>query len=258
MGHSVNGSEFKRFLFQGHTLIGGGITDSGYSGEVVIDTGFDWLFLDMETLPIDISYASTLIAYSQAKKLPCLVRLNDHSPALIRQFLDLGATGIIAPMVRNRAEAEALVRATYYPPLGQRGLASSRRQAFGGGWSQQDLSVQNQQVTLIAMIEDAEGLKNASEIAGCSGIDGLFVGGGDLAAQLGCLGDTSATAYQDALADIAKAAQNSNKAVGGMIQGRESAERFKQLGFSLMLSGLDLNWLKKAALARKAEVQEWF
>lgn len=254
----MNGSDFKRLLSEGHTLIGGGVTDSGYSGEVIIDAGFDWLFLDMETLPIDITSASSLIAYSHAKDLPCLVRLNDHSPAMIRQFLDLGATGIIAPMVRNRAEAEALVKGTFYPPLGQRGLASSRRQAFGGGWSQQDLTVQNQQVTLIAMIEDAEGLQNSSEIAACSGIDGLFVGGGDLAAQLGCLGDTSATVYQHALADIAKAAQNFNKAVGGMIQGRESAEHFKELGFSLILSGLDLNWLKKAALARNAEVREWF
>lgn len=258
MGDCVNGSEFKRLLYQGHTLIGGGISDSGYSGEVIIDAGFDWIFLDMETLPLDISSASSLIAYSQAKNLPCLVRLNDHSPAVIRQHLDLGATGIIAPMVRNRAEAEALVRATYYPPLGQRGLASSRRQAFAGGWSQSDLAIQNQSVTLIAMIEDAAGLQNSSEIAACPGIDGLFVGGGDLAAQLGCLGDTSVTVYQHALADIAKAAQNANIAVGGMIQGRESADRFKQLGFSLMLSGLDLNWLKKAALARKAEVQEWF
>ena len=254
----MNGSEFKRLLYQGDTLIGGGITDSGYSGEVIIDARFDWVFLDMETLPFDMAAASGFIANCQAKNLPCLVRLNDHSPAVIRQLLDLGATGIIAPMVRNRAEAEALVRATYYPPLGQRGLASSRRQAFGGGWSQSDLAIQNQSVTLIAMIEDAAGLQNSSEIAACSGIDGLLVGGGDLAAQLGCLGDATATVYQLALADIAKAAQDSKKAVGGMIQDRESAARFKQLGFSLVLAGLDLNWLKKAALNRKAEVKGWF
>jgi len=110
-----------------------------------------------------------------------LVRLPDHDPALIGFLLDAGVAGLIAPMVENAAEAGQLVAACRYPPKGRRSHGLTR----GGLGRGTDAFALAEQTILFAMIETSHALDACERIAAVDGLDGLFVGPGDLGISLG-------------------------------------------------------------------------
>ena len=190
-------------------------------------------------------------------QVPAMVRLNDHNPAIIRQVLDAGASGIIAPMVNTVEDARVILQAAYYPPLGQRSLASAKIQGYSGGWSQNRLSQENAAISVVLMIENQEGLNNLHEIAAEPGIDALFVGTGDLSASLGVLGTPDSSVFDEALVQVAEAVKRHSVAAGGMVGSESNYSKLRSLGFSLLLAGLDLNWLQQAARKRFDDLKQW-
>lgn len=255
MGINTNG--FKQGLRSSCLLLGAGVTSGVANADAILCCEPDWLFIDMETLPVTMSEVSHMLDLAVKAEVPALVRLNDHNPAIIRQVLDAGASGIIAPMVCSAPEARAIVQAAYYPPTGQRGLASAKRQGYTGGWNQERLLEENQATVVVVMIESQEGLNNLDEIAAEPGIDALFVGTGDLSASLGVLGDRDTSVFDDALVQVAAAAKGQGIAAGGMASSQSSYARLRALGFSLVLAGLDLSWLQQAARQRLNELKRW-
>ena len=99
------------------------------------------------------------------------------------KILDAGAYGIICPMINNRAEAEALVRASKYPPKGYRSFGPVRASIYAGA---DYADHANDQLIVMPMIETAEALKNLDEILSTPGVDGVYVGPADLSLALGC------------------------------------------------------------------------
>ena len=177
VGISIN--NFKQRISSGQPLLGAGVTAGTVVADVLLRCQVDWVFIDMETLPVTASEVSHMLDLSLKADVPAMVRLNDHNPAIIRQVLDAGASGVIAPMVSTAAQAKSIVQAAYYPPQGQRGLASAKRQGYGGGWVQTRLLTENASVSVVLMIETQEGLHNIDAIAAQPGVDALFVGTGD-------------------------------------------------------------------------------
>ena len=255
MAINING--FKQKVRSGRLLFGAGVTSGVANADALLRCQPDWLFIDMETLPVTLSEVSHMLDLSVMAEVPALVRLNDHNPAVIRQVLDAGASGIIAPMVSTVEDARAILNAAYYPPQGQRGLASAKRQGYTGGWNQERLRTENESISVVLMIESQEGLNNVDQIATEPGIDALFVGTGDLSASLGVLGKPDSSVFYEALVQVAESAKHHGIAAGGMVGSESSYSRLRSLGFSLLLAGLDLSWLQQAVRQRFDDLKHW-
>lgn len=224
--------------------------------EVLASSGCDWLFIDSEYTPTTSPALQEMVRAAELAGCPPLVRMNTDHPADIRQVLDMGSAGVIMPQVRSSEQARQLVAAAKYPPLGQRGLAVARAQGFEPVDTEY-LASANRSTMLIAMIEDVDALDNIDAIAAVPGLDGLFVGGGDLSMSLGCLGQPLHEKMKAAVEHIALAGRTRGLVLGALAASREQLCFYDGHGFRLLLAGLESQLLLGAARRRLAEVRDW-
>ena len=144
--------------------------------------GFDAVVVDLQHGHATIHDLPNLVAAIGSTPAMPFVRASWNDPAEMMRALDLGVRGVICPMVGSRAEAEAFVGACRYPPDGTRSYGPIHG-AFGRGREQTEAA--DAAVLLFAMIETADGLAAADEIAATPGLDGLFVGPADLSLAQG-------------------------------------------------------------------------
>ena len=100
--------------------------------EIMAKSGFDWLVIDMEHSALSFNQAQELIRIIDLCNVAPLVRVMENSPNLIKRFMDIGAHGVIVPMVNSKSDAENAVKYSKYYPIGERGMAKSTR---NGGYS---------------------------------------------------------------------------------------------------------------------------
>jgi 4-hydroxy-2-oxoheptanedioate aldolase len=180
-----------------------------------------------------------------------LVRLPGVDPAWIGYALDAGAAGIIAPMVESVDEAEVLVGACRYPPKGRRSHGPTRVTLR----PRSDAFAAAEQAIIFAMIESREGLERAAALAAIDGLDGLFVGPGDLGLSLG-LGpgqDRDEPLMRDALDRVLTACRKAGKRVAIHAGSTEYAARMATAGFALVTVWVDAVAIG-ASLAAAADV----
>lgn len=155
---------------------------SSFSAEVMAHQGFDSLCIDMQHGVVDYQVAVTMLqAISTTSVIP-LARVPWNDPPRLMKILDAGAYGVICPMINNRAQAEAFVRACKYPPSGSRSFGPIRAKYYSGADYHEHA---NDELLLIPQIETAEALENLDEILDVPGIDAVYVGPSDLAMALG-------------------------------------------------------------------------
>jgi 4-hydroxy-2-oxoheptanedioate aldolase len=181
-----------------------------------------------------------------------LVRPMNHDPALIKQYLDIGAQTLLLPLVDNAAQARELVRAVRYPPEGIRGVAASLARAAHWNGVKDYVKHANAEVCLVVQVETRQGLENLDAILAVDGVDGVFIGPADLAASLGHLGEAGhpevRTAIEDALRRIAAA----GKAAGVFVTDPALAKHYRACGASFIAVGGDTTLLRAAALGLAA------
>jgi 2-keto-3-deoxy-L-rhamnonate aldolase RhmA len=186
----------KDAIKSGRTVVG---TTAGPNVDVAIlaDAGYDFVLLDTQHSPWEIK---------QLKPAAPVVRVAANQAYQICYALDAGARGIIVPMVNTRAEAEAVVRACHYYPLGNRSNAGVRGE-WGEFKSYRDyMDAVNNELVILPMIETNEALENLDAIASVPGVDVLLIGPSDLSIELGVPLDYACDTYQRALDKIAAAA----------------------------------------------------
>ena len=201
----VDPMELAARVRRGERLLGGLVRMSNETlVELVGLVGMDYVVIDAEHGPIDQLELAHHLATAEAVGIPAVVRIGGLAEVL--RVLDLGAAGIIYPHVDSVAEAEELVRAVHYPPRGRRGFAAyTRAGGYGLRSGAEHLARYAAGPLVIAMIESETALSAAADIAAVDGIDLLFLGPADLAADMGILaGDQSPVA--DALAQVRTAA----------------------------------------------------
>ena len=247
---------FAERLRVGERLLSASVAVSPVAAEVLGQCGFDWLFIDAETLPLTLPEIQNMIRAADGTGTAAVVRLNNDHQADIRQVLDMGAAGIIIPLVKTPEQTRKIVAAAKYPPLGERGLAKGRAQGYGTS-AKQAVERANIETAVIVMVEEAEGLSNVEDIAAVEGLDGIFVGTGDLALSLGCLDDPLHADMQAAFKRIGAAAVANGVAVGGFPGSRELYDFCYEQGFRFFLTELDTGLLRNAALSRLREVSGW-
>ena len=149
--------------------------------------GFDYVILDGEHAGVDPQTARNLARAAQAAGITALARVPNGEASLVLRYLDAGVEGLILPHCNSGADAEAFVRACKYPPRGIRGAASSSR-AAGYGFTQtprQHLEQADREVLCLGLIEEPRAVEQLPEILRVDGLDGCFVGAGDMALLLG-------------------------------------------------------------------------
>jgi len=154
----------------------------GFTAEVMARQGFDTLCVDMQHGTTEMNDVWPMLqAISQTDTVP-VVRVPWNDPATIMKALDLGAYGIIVPLVNTAADAAKAVAACRYPPVGMRSSGPVRAVHYGGS---DYVAKANDEIVVMAMIETKEGLANLEKICATPGLDAVYIGPADLSFALG-------------------------------------------------------------------------
>ena len=219
---------------------------STLSAEMIARVGWDCLVADMQHSMTGFDEMVRLLQVTTNLGVIVLVRPPSLDPALIGRLLDAGASGIICPMVSSAAEAQLLVSACRYPPLGNRSIGPLRaRLLFGDDY----VGKANDGVLAIAMIETPGGLEALEEIAKRPGLDGLFAGPSDIASSLGRAPrmDTDDPVVVGALGRIAESARAAGIMAGLACETAAYARRMEAVGYRLFVTGSDLRIMTAAS-----------
>ena len=158
------------------------------SVEVMSLAGFDWLVVDIEHTAIDLSMTQMLITTIQSKGMKALVRVSKNEEVIIKKVLDMGADGIIVPMVNSKEDAKQAVEYAKYPPIGKRGVGLYRASKYGIGFEEYKKWV-DEELVIIAQIEHIDAINNIDDIVQVEGIDGTIIGPYDLSGSMGFPGE---------------------------------------------------------------------
>lgn len=216
-----------------------------YTAEICARAGYDWLLFDGEHAPNTIQTLLRQLQAVSAYPVAAVARPPVGDPAVIKRYLDVGFPSLLIPMVESAEQAEMLVSATRFPPLGMRGVAGSAR-AFGFGADTQGMATAHDEIALILQIENRKGLDAIEDIAAVDGVDALFIGPGDLAAGLGHLGDPAHPTVQAAISDAIARIRRAGKPVG-IFANASNAGDYLEAGVTLLSLGTDSGLLSGAA-----------
>jgi 4-hydroxy-2-oxoheptanedioate aldolase len=183
------------------------------SAEICASAGFDWILIDMEHAPNELHMVHHQLHAAAAYSTPVLVRAPWNDTVLIKRLLDVGVQSLLLPYVQNEDEARRAVAAVRYPPRGVRGVSSSSR-ANRFGRVKDYFKRVDEETCLIVQIETRAALSQIERIAAIDGIDGLFIGPQDLAADFGQLGNPAHPEVQAAIADAIPRMKKTGKAPG--------------------------------------------
>ncbi|UWR24258.1 HpcH/HpaI aldolase/citrate lyase family protein [Sulfitobacter sp. S190] len=201
---------FKKALAEGQTVFGCwlGLADT-FSAELMGQAGFDWLVIDGEHAPNDLRSILAQLQVLAASDSHPVVRVPIGETYILKQVLDAGAQTVLVPMVESGAQAQQLVRDVSYPPHGDRGVGYALTRAARFGTVADYGTTADAQTCLLVQVENRKGLAALDDILAVDGIDGVFIGPADLAADMGHMGDSLhpdvQTAIMDALSRIAAA-----------------------------------------------------
>ena len=162
------------------------ITNSPASVDVISKSGFDFVCIDLEHSSISYEELNSLLIILDKNKVESFVRVSSNNQTEIKKVLDLGAKGIIVPMINNQSDAIRAVSYTYYPKRGQRGIGLSRAQEYGYNFKNY-LKTANK-IKLIFQIETIQAIQNLEKILKVKGFNGTMIGPYDLSSSLGKLG----------------------------------------------------------------------
>lgn len=223
--------------------------------EVVAMAGVDFLCIDWEHSQISRERIEDLVRAADVHRVPAIVRVPGHAPESIAAVLDAGAAGVLVPRISNAAEARAAVRATRYPPLGERGVGPGRAASYGYRIPDY-LSKANDDLVLAIQVETAEGLANIGEIVAVDGVDVIFIGPGDLSVSIDALGPLGKERLDKAINTITAAALEAGKTVGIFRPSTADIAAWSASGISFFLLASDTMFLGAAMAENTAAARK--
>lgn len=243
-------NRFKAALREGRPLIGLWLAMAdAYAAAIAGHAGFDWLVIDAEHAPNDVRSILAQLQSLEASPSAAVVRPPMAERWLINQLLDAGAETLLIPMVDTPEQAEALVRTVRYPPAGLRGMGASIGRASRFNTRADYLRRADQELCLLVQVESRRALANLEAIAAVEGIDGIFVGPGDLAADMGHPGRPDAPEVWAAVEDAIRRIVAVGKPAGILTFDEGLNKRCLELGATFVAVGADVTEFS-AALRR--------
>ena len=242
-------NHFKRALLNQQSQIGlWSHLSSHISTEILAHSGFDWLVLDMEHSPNELPDILRQLQAINGSTTHAVVRPPWNDMVTFKRLLDIGVQTLLVPYIQTAEEARDAVAFTRYPPHGVRGFAGAPR-ASGYGRIPDYAKRCADELCVLLQVETVQGLENLEAIANTPGVDGVFIGPGDLSAALGHLGNPK---HPDVLAVIDRAIATI-RACGkapGILTGDETlAKHYLAQGCLFVAVGADQNLLRDSAQA---------
>jgi 2-dehydro-3-deoxyglucarate aldolase len=214
--------------------------------ELLVDIGFDWLFIDAEHAPF--STGDVQAALQAAGGCPCLVRIPSSDEVFVKQVLDAGADGIIAPLVNTAEAAERIVRCSKYPPAGTRSVGIARAHGYGRRF-REHVARANEDLAVVIQIEHFEAADNIEAILEVPGIDAVFLGPYDLSGSIGRPGEIDDPGVQACITMVRDACRRKAMPLGIFGANADAVSPYIVQGYSLVAVGTDMLFLASAAEA---------
>ncbi|WP_163559459.1 HpcH/HpaI aldolase/citrate lyase family protein [Halomonas sp. NO4] len=217
--------------------------------DALSDSGFDWVLLDTEHSPNEIPNVMAQLQVLAGTDTAAVVRPAWNDPVLIKRFLDIGAQTLLIPFVQTSEEAEHAVAAVRYPNHGIRGVAAAHRANRYGRVSDY-VHRANDELCLIVQVETSRAIDNIPAIAAVEGIDAIFIGPSDLAADMGHIGEAGHADVQREIARGMELCRGHSIPAGILAPSQEQAEHWLHAGFAFIAVGSDMGLLTRQADAK--------
>lgn len=247
-------NRFKRALQKGQKQIGlWSHLCSPISTEILAHCGYDWLLLDMEHSPNDLGeILSQLQAMNGGSATP-IVRPPWNDMVTFKRLLDIGVQTLLVPYVQTAEEARNAVSYTRYPPHGVRGFAGAPRASHYGrvpGYAHHN----HEELCVLVQVETLQGLENLEAIANVDGIDGVFIGPGDLSAAMGHLANPKHPEVLRTIDEAIARIRACGKAAGILTGDETLARHYIEQGGLFVAVGADQNLLRDSATALRQRI----
>lgn len=240
-------NHFKRAIKSGKSQIGFWCSlASNVSIEILAGSGFDWLLLDTEHSPNELPQVFNQLQAMMENDTHPIVRPAWNDMVMIKRYLDAGVQTLLLPTIQTKEEAEQAVAFTRYPPKGVRGYASGSRSSRFGRIDDYHNKCE-EEICVLVQIETKQGLDNLDEISRVEGVDGVFIGPGDLSADLGYLGQTGHPDIRKIIVNAIGRIRDAGNAPGILTGVEEEARAYIDAGCLFTAVGSDAGLLARGS-----------
>ena len=222
---------------------------SPYVAELVAGAGFDWLVVDSEHAPNDLRSITQTLAIMAAKPSAAVVRVPIGEDWMIKQLLDAGVQNLLVPMVESAQQAHDMVAAVRYPPHGRRGVGAMLGRASNFGRDRDYLAQADANICLLLQVESRAGLAALDDILAIDGVDGVFIGPADLAADMGFGNNVAAPEVQTTIDSALLRIRAASKTAGILTSDGNLARHYIDIGANFVGIGNDVAVLVNALAA---------
>ena len=237
-------SPVKKKLREGLPVFGALIaTNSVESAAQIANLGFDFLWIEMEHSPITLETLRTMVLATRGLPALPFARVPVNERWMAKRVLDAGVSGVVFPFTSTPELARQAVAGCRYPPLGRRGSGADLARF---GWPDADryFDSADENVTVIAMVEEAQAVENIEEIAATPGVDVLFIGTSDLSFSLGLRGEQDHPRLREAVDRVLDAGKRHKKFLGRTAFDPRQVKRYLDQGFRLFMAPSEIAFIK--------------
>lgn len=227
---------------------------SNVAADVVAPAGYDWALIDMEHTANDYLSVLSQLQVFAGFDTTAIVRVEWNDPVAVKRLLDIGAEGLLFPMINSVEEAKQAVAATRYPPHGVRGFSGATR-ANNYGRMPNYLDRVEDETAVLLQLETREAIAQAEAIADVDGVDGIFFGPADIAADIGKLGKPLDPEVWALVKPTAQKLIAKGMPVGSLVTDPAFATELLNEGFTFVACCIDTVLLARAADAALAQVK---
>jgi 4-hydroxy-2-oxoheptanedioate aldolase len=226
--------------------------------EMVALVGYDVIAIDMEHGPGDLQEVANMMRGISGTGAAALVRIPSNEPVILKRLLDQGPDAVMVPLVETAEEARAAVAACRFPPRGNRGWAAGVARAARYGLDADYTPEAADNLFILCQIESVKGVRNVEEIAAVEGVDMIFIGRNDLAADAGHILDLDHPEMLAMLRHVAAAARRAGKKIGTVASQGLGWQELYDEGFDMVLPSGEISLLREACVAEVRSFRERF
>ena len=242
---------------------GQGSLESRTVVEIAVTLGLDWVAVDLEHGHLDFKDVIGHIRTVRGSETSMIVRVPESQQGTVKRVLDMGAHGVLLPLMRTRADVETGFSYARYPPAGVRGVGGERAVKWGMGFEEY-LKSADKETLVIPLIETRESVDNIDDILAIAGLEAIFFGPADLSASYGHLGAWEGPGVAERIIDVRDKAAAKGIASGIMSRSIADSQLRKEQGFGMVGIGSDFGLMIRAlaenikALGGDAKPHLWF
>lgn len=222
--------------------------------------GFDYVVIDAEHGPIDLGVCENMVRAAEAVGMTPIVRVPGHDSKVILRYLDVGAQGVMAPQVNSVKDAQAIIDAVKYAPVGKRGLGPGRAAMYGLGEPLREYAPnENNELLIIVQLENIAALDELDALVKVPGIDAFEIGTADLSASMGFPGQSSRPDVQEVVQRFVNAVLGAGSVIGDTANDAASAADLRKRGYRMLDCGFEsysVGLLKSLVSEVRAAVKE--